>query len=56
VAKQLGMPIDTLRSHLSRLRARYRQFVREEVARTIGPADDVDEELGHLRRILIATC
>ena len=56
VAKQLDMPIDTVRSHLSRLRARYRQFVREEVARTIGPADDVDEELRHLRRILTATC
>ena len=56
VAKQLDMPIDTLRSHLSRLRARYREFVREEVGRTIGPADDVDEELRHLRAILTATC
>lgn len=56
VARQLDMPIDTLRSHLSRLRARYRDFVREEVARTIGPADDVEEELRHLRRILTATC
>jgi RNA polymerase sigma factor (sigma-70 family) len=56
VAQQLDMPIDTLRSHLARLRARYRDFVREEVARTIGPADDVEEELRHLRRILTATC
>jgi RNA polymerase sigma-70 factor (ECF subfamily) len=56
VAKQLDMPIDTVRSHLARLRARYRQFVREEVARTIGLADDVDEELRHLRKILTATC
>jgi RNA polymerase sigma-70 factor (ECF subfamily) len=56
VAKHLDMPIDTVRSHLSRLRARYREFVREEVARTIGPADDVEEELRHLRRILTATC
>jgi RNA polymerase sigma-70 factor (ECF subfamily) len=56
VAKQLDMPIDTLRSHLARMRSRYREFVREEVARTIGPADDVDEELRHLRRILTATC
>ena len=56
VAKQLDMPIDTLRSHLARLRARYRHFVREEVACTIGPADDVDEELRHLRKILTATC
>jgi RNA polymerase sigma-70 factor (ECF subfamily) len=56
VARQLDMPIDTLRSHLARLRTTYRQFVREEVARTIGPADDVDEELRHLRRILTANC
>jgi RNA polymerase sigma factor (sigma-70 family) len=56
IAKDLDMPIDTVRSHLSRLRARYREFVREEVARTIGPADDVEEELRHLRRILTATC
>jgi hypothetical protein len=56
VARQLDMPIDTLRSHVARLRATYREFVREEVARTIGPADDVDEELRHLRRILTATC
>ena len=55
VAKQLGMPIDTVRSHLSRLRAQYRECLREEVARTIGLADDVDEERRHLRRILTAT-
>jgi RNA polymerase sigma-70 factor (ECF subfamily) len=56
VAKNLNMPIETLRSHLSRLRARYRDFLRQEVARTIGPADDVDEELRHLRTILMASC
>jgi RNA polymerase sigma factor (sigma-70 family) len=56
VAGQLHMPIDTLRSHLARLRAKYRDFVREEVARTIGPADDVDEELRHLRKVLVASC
>jgi RNA polymerase sigma-70 factor (ECF subfamily) len=56
VARQLDMPIDTVRSHLARLRARYREFVREEVARTIGPGDNVDDELRHLRRILTATC
>ena len=54
VAQELAMPIDTLRSHLSRLRARYRALLREEVARTIGTADDVDEELHHLSQILIA--
>lgn len=54
VATRLGMPVETLRSHLSRLRARYRLFLREEVARTIGPADDVDEELRYLRSVLSA--
>ena len=54
VAELLAMPIDTLRSHLSRLRARYRALLREEVARTIGFADDVDEELRHLSHVLIA--
>lgn len=56
VAELLAMPIDTLRSHLSRMRARYRALLREEVARTIGMTDDVDEELRHLSQILIAEC
>jgi DNA-directed RNA polymerase specialized sigma24 family protein len=56
VASRLDMPVETLRSHLSRLRARYRELLREEVARTIGVAEDVDEELHHLCRILTATC
>jgi RNA polymerase sigma factor (sigma-70 family) len=53
IARRLEMPITTLRSHLSRLRARYGALLREEVARTIGSADDVDEELRHFRKILI---
>lgn len=56
VARRLDIPIETLRSHLSRLRARYRELLREEVARTIGAAEDVDEELHHLCRILTANC
>ncbi|MEO8438601.1 MAG: sigma-70 family RNA polymerase sigma factor [Spartobacteria bacterium] len=53
IARRLKMPINTLRSHLSRLRARYAQILHEEVARTIGKRDDVDEELRHFRRILM---
>jgi RNA polymerase sigma-70 factor (ECF subfamily) len=56
VAARLDMPVDTLRSHLSRLRARYRELLREEVARTIAVVEDVDEELRHLCRILSAAC
>jgi len=54
VAESLALSVETLRSHLSRMRARYRALLREEVARTIGMADDVDEELRHLSEILIA--
>jgi RNA polymerase sigma factor (sigma-70 family) len=53
VAARLEMPVGTLRSHLLRIRMRYAELLREEVARTIGPADDVDEELRHFRQILI---
>jgi RNA polymerase sigma-70 factor (ECF subfamily) len=53
VASRVEMPIGTLRSHLLRLRVRYAELLREEVARTIGSADDVDEELRHFRKILI---
>lgn len=52
IARRIEMPINTLRSHLSRLRARYAELLRDEVARTVGKADDVDEELRHFRRIL----
>jgi hypothetical protein len=54
VAKELHISIDTFRSHLSRLRGLYRELLREEVARTIGIAEDVDEELRHLCSILTA--
>ena len=53
VAARLEMPIGTLRSHLLRLRLHYAELLREEVARTIGTGDDVDEELRHFRKILI---
>ncbi len=55
VAARLGIPLETLRSHLSRLRAHYRQILREEVMRTVPDASDVDEELRYLGKILIHT-
>ena len=54
VAARLAIPVETMRSHLSRMRARYRALLREEVSRTIALTDDVDEELRHLRKILSA--
>lgn len=53
IAHRLKIPINTLRSHLSRLRARYGELLREEIARTIGENDNLDEELRHLRNVLV---
>ena len=54
-AVRLGIPAATLRTHLRRLRGRYREALRAEVANTISSArpEDIDEELRHLGRVLI---
>ena len=54
LASILGIPVDTLRSYLSRIRVRYREFLREEVVRTLASGENVDEELRHLSRVLVA--
>ena len=53
-ATRLGVPLETLRSHLFRLRSRYRALLRAEVLRTVAHEKDVDEELRYLCRVLIA--
>jgi RNA polymerase sigma-70 factor (ECF subfamily) len=52
VATRLGVPVATLRTSLMRLRHRYREALRDEVARTVSDPDEVDEELQYLYRIL----
>ena len=52
VAKQLGVPIATFRVWLTRLRQRYRNALRAEVASTVSDPADVDDELQYLYRIL----
>jgi DNA-directed RNA polymerase specialized sigma24 family protein len=54
VAARLGVPIATLRTWLSRLRQRYRESLRTEVASTVSDPADVDQELHHLYQILMA--
>ncbi len=54
-AANLGVSVETLRSHICRLRARYRALLRAEVRRTV-PADrDIDDELRYLCCVLIAS-
>jgi DNA-directed RNA polymerase specialized sigma24 family protein len=52
-AARLGVSLDTFRSHLSRLRAHYRELLRAEVRRTVPNEDDIDDELRYLCRVLI---
>ena len=52
LAVRLGMMESTLRSHVTRLRARYREVLRAEVRRTVETEAEVDEELQELLRVL----
>ena len=52
LADSLGIGAVTLRSHVARLRERYREILRDEVRRTVGSAQAVDEELRELLRVL----
>jgi transposase-like protein len=53
-AEKLGVPIATLRTWLSRLRQRYREALRLEVASTVSDPADVDQELHYLYQVLSA--
>jgi len=52
LAVRLGMTDSTLRSQVTRLRARYREVLRAEVRRTVDSEAEVDEELHELLRVL----
>jgi DNA-directed RNA polymerase specialized sigma24 family protein len=51
-AAKLGVPIATLRTWLSRLRQRYREALRTEVANTVSDPAEIDQELHYLYQIL----
>jgi RNA polymerase sigma-70 factor (ECF subfamily) len=54
LAARLGVVASTLRSHVTRLRARYREALRAEVRRTVDTNAEVDGELRELLRVLMA--
>jgi len=54
LATRLGMTESTLRTNVTRLRARYRRVLRAEVRRTVDTEAEVDEELHELLRVLTA--
>jgi RNA polymerase sigma factor (sigma-70 family) len=51
VAARLGMPVNTLKSHVHRYRQRFRELLCEEVAQTVATPTDVTDEL---RRLIAA--
>lgn len=54
VAERIGVPVATLRTWISRLRQRYRDALRAEVASTLANPDNVEDELKYLHRLLIS--
>jgi RNA polymerase sigma factor (sigma-70 family) len=52
LADRLGIAESTLRSHVTRLRARYREALRAEVRRTVDTESQVDQELHELLHVL----
>ncbi len=52
LAGRLGLTEPAVRVAVHRLRKRYRQLLREEIAQTVARPEDVDDELRALRRAL----
>ena len=51
-AAQLGMSPEAVKMAISRLRQRFREQLRLTVAETLGPDDDLEAEMQHLRSVL----
>jgi hypothetical protein len=47
-----GLPAATIKTHVHRLRLRYREIVRREIARTVSAPHEIDEELRYLCNVL----
>ena len=54
VAAALRLTESAVKSAAFRMRQRYRELVREEVAHTVGSSAEIDEELRHLIAIISA--
>ena len=54
LADQLRLNASTLRTALQRLRQRYRETLRAEVARTVSSTAEIDDEVRYLYRVLVS--
>jgi RNA polymerase sigma-70 factor (ECF subfamily) len=53
-ARQSGLTEGAVKAAVHRLRGRYRDLLRAEIAKTVATPDEVDEELRHLIEVLTA--
>jgi DNA-directed RNA polymerase specialized sigma24 family protein len=49
---RIGLPRATVKTHVHRLRQRYREIVRREIGRTVSSPHEIDDELHYLYNIL----
>ena len=49
---RMNLPRATVKTHVHRLRQRYREIVRREIARTVSAPNEIDEELRYLCNVL----
>jgi RNA polymerase sigma-70 factor (ECF subfamily) len=52
VATRLNMSPDAVRKAVERLRRRYGDLLREEIAHTVGHPSEIEDEIRHLRQVL----
>ena len=52
-AAQIGLSVPGLKSDIHRLRCRFRELVREQVARTVSAPHEIDVEMHHLQQVLL---
>lgn len=51
-AEKLGLPVNTVKSLVLRMRRRYRALLRAEIAHTVADPAEIDEEIRYLLRVL----
>lgn len=54
IGEQFGMTEAAVKSAVQRLRQRHREILREEIAHTVTEPTEVDEEIRHLREVLMS--
>ena len=52
-AENLRLSLPALKSEVHRLRRRFREFVREQVARTVSAPHEIETEMQHLQAVLL---